>query len=210
VWLPERSPALAASPGLAPTISKALTLSGLSGVFLYFIAQGAMWSYFERIGTASGIDASTIGQATGLSSLAGVGGALIATSICTRMRRATPLVCSGVLSLISFLLLRGQVTPAALIVAGLLFNFAWNLAQPLLSGMCADADSHGRVVVAMGCIQTIGFGVGPALAALLLRESDFSPVVWMSAGVLIVSLLIVLYGLSAENRRMTSLPARVP
>jgi hypothetical protein len=121
------------------------------------------------------------------------------------MGRATPLVCSGVLSLVSFLLLRGQVTPAALIVAGLLFNFAWNLAQPLLSGMCAAADSHGRVVVAMGCIQTVGFGVGPALAALLLRERDFAPMVWMSASVLIVSLMIVLYGLGAESRRVAVL-----
>jgi DHA1 family inner membrane transport protein len=210
MWLPEQCPAAAASPGTAPIVSKPLTVSGLSGVFLYFIAQGAMWSYFERIGTASGIDPSIIGEATGLSSLAGVGGALIATSVCTRMGRAAPLVASGVLSLVSFLLLRGQVTPAALIVAGLLFNFAWNLAQPLLSGMCAAADSHGRVVVAMGCIQTVGFGVGPALAALLLRERDFSPVVWMSVSVLVVSLMIVLYGLSAESRRVISVPARSP
>ncbi len=207
-WLPERNPAAGSWSDGAPAISKELAISGLSGVFLYFIAQGAMWSYFERIGTASGVDPLFIGEAMGLSSFAGMGGALLAVAVCTRLGRALPLMVTGGISIISFFMLRGHVTPAALMTAGLLFNFAWNLAQPLLSGVCAEADSQGRVVVAMGCIQTVGFGLGPALAALLLREHDFSPVVWMSTTVLVLSLAIVLAGLQARHRRVISASPR--
>ncbi len=207
-WLPERNPASASWSGGAPPVSRELTVAGLSGVFLYFIAQGAMWSYFERIGTASGVDPLFIGEAMGLSSFAGMGGALLAVAVCTRLGRALPLIVTGAISILSFFMLRGHVSPAALMTAGLLFNFAWNLAQPLLSGVCAEADAQGRVVVAMGCIQTVGFGLGPALAALLLRGHDFSPVVWMSTAVLVVSLVIVLTGLKARDRRLVSASLR--
>ena len=81
---------------------------------------------------------------------------------------------------------------------GILFNFAWNLAQPLLSGVCSDADCRGRIVVAMGCIQTVGFGIGPALTATLLRGHDYGPSLWVSAAVLLVSLIVVLGGLRAH------------
>ena len=67
-------------------------------------------------------------------------------------------------------------------------------------GVCADADCHGRVVVAMGCIQTVGFGIGPALTATLLRGHDYGPALWSSAAVLVVSLAIVLAGMRAHTR----------
>jgi predicted MFS family arabinose efflux permease len=183
-----------------PGVSKHLAVSGLVGVFLYFIAQGAVWSYFERIGSASGVDPVVIGEAMGLSSFAGVGGALLAVALVAPCGRKWPLITSGVISIVSFWMLRGRVTGAELILSGILFNFAWNLAQPLLSGVCADADRHGRVVVAMGCIQTVGFGFGPALTATLLRGRNFGPSLWVSAGVLLLSLIIVLGGMRAHAR----------
>ena len=206
LWLPRA----ANRPGLSldgtPGVSKHLAVAGLVGAFLYFIAQGAVWSYFERMGSASGIDPNIIGEAMGLSSFAGVGGAFLAVLLVSRCGRRWPLIASGILSVASFWLLRGQINGTELVVSGLLFNFAWNLAQPLLSGVCSDADCHGRVVVAMGCIQTVGFGIGPALTATLLRGHDYGPALWSSAAVLVVSLAIVLAGMRAHTR---SVPAAV-
>jgi MFS family permease len=199
-WLPRGTD----RPGLllagAPGVSKHLAVAGLFGAFLYFIAQGAVWSYFERMGAASTIDPGVIGEAMGLSSFAGVGGAFVAVLLVSRCGRRWPLIASGILSIASFWLLRGPITGTELIVSGLLFNFAWNLAQPLLSGVCSDADCRGRVVVAMGCIQTVGFGIGPALTATLLRGHDYSQALWSSAAVLIVSLVVVLSGMRAHTR----------
>jgi len=203
-WLPTCSPKVIPASLVVGTWSRPLTFGGLAGVFLYFIAQGAMWSYFERIGNASGVDPVRIGQALAISSFAGGAGSLVAVLLCTRCARAWPLIVSGVISLVSFYLLTGHVAASTLIVAGILFNFAWNLSQPLLSGMCAEADSQGRVVVAMGCIQTVGFGAGPALAAMVLHDRDFAPIAWLSAAVLVASLFIVLAGMRAENRRVVA------
>lgn len=197
-WLPRGiNTNSSAGEGLAP-ISKHLAVSGLIGVFLYFTAQGAVWSYFERIAAASGIAPVVIGEAMGVSSFAGVGGALAAVALVAPCGRRWPLIASGVISLASFGLLHDHVTGTELMIAGILFNFAWNLAQPLLSGVCSDADCRGRIVVAMGCIQTVGFGIGPALTATLLRGHDFGPSLWVSAVVLVVSLIVVLAGLRAH------------
>lgn len=204
-WLPPNNPHAATWAGAAPPVSKVLAFSGLSSVFLYFIAQGAMWGYFGRIGVASGISPANIGTAMGLSSISGVGGALLAISVQKRLGRTIPLAASGAISLLSFWLLAGHVTPAALVTSGLLLNFGWNLAQPLLSGVCCDADPQGRVVVAMGCIQTVGSGLGPALAAMTLRGTDFSPAIWLSVGVLVLSLVIVISGLKARAADLASL-----
>jgi predicted MFS family arabinose efflux permease len=201
-WLPTCSPRVTTASLIATTWSRPLAFSGLMGVFLYFIAQGAMWSYFERIGNASGVDPLQIGRAMAISSFAGGAGSLVAVLLSTRCARAWPLIVSGVISLVSFYMLSGHVVASTLIVAGILFNFAWNLSQPLLSGLCAEADSHGRVVVAMGCIQTVGFGAGPALAAMALHDHNFAPVAGLSAVVLVASLVIVLAGIRAERRRV--------
>lgn len=204
-WLPPSNPHAAAWAGAAPAISKKLAFSGLSSVFLYFIAQGAMWGYFGRIGVASGISPATIGIAMGLSSASGIGGALLAIAVQKRLGRTIPLATSGAISVLSFCLLSGHVTPASLVISGLLLNFGWSLAQPLLSGVCCDADAQGRVVVAMGCIQTVGSGLGPALAAMTLRGTDFSPAIWLSVGVLVLSLVIVISGLKARAAELASL-----
>jgi hypothetical protein len=202
-WLPRGNSAASTHAGGAAFFSRHLAVAGLIGVLLYFIAQGAVWSYFERIGSASGVDAQVIGNAMGISSFAGVGGAFAALLLVSQMGRVWPLIGSGVISIASFWMLRGRVSGTELVVAGILFNFGWNLAQPLLSGICSDADSKGRVVVAMGCIQTVGFGIGPAMTATLLTGHDFGPSLWVSAAVLVLGLLVSLGGLRMETRALS-------
>lgn len=203
------APTTAGSSGRSgPTgIHWRLASAGLLGVLLYFLAQGAVWSYFGDIGAASGIRAAFIGRALAISSMAGIGGALLAVLIATRFGRALPLIASAGASAASFLLLKGHVSTAAFICSAVLFNAAWNFSQPFLSGLCADADSRGRIVCAMGCIQTVGTGLGPAAAALLLGKGGFSPVLWMSLAVLVASMIVVLAGLRAHHREAA---VRVP
>lgn len=199
-WLSSGNAAGSAASSGAARIHWRLAIAGLLGVFLYFLAQGAVWSYFGEIGAASGIRADFIGRALAISSMAGIGGALLAVLISTRFGRASPLVLSAAVSAASFLLLEGHVSGVAFFISGMLFNAAWNFSMPFLSGLCADADARCRIVCAMGCIQTVGTGLGPAAAALLLGRGGFSSILWMSIAVLAVSVIVVLTGLRAHQR----------
>lgn len=203
-WLPAGSGAASPTASGLSAIHWRLAIAGLLGVFLYFLAQGAVWSYFGEIGAASQVAPAVIGRALAISSIAGIGGALLAVVVCTRSNRSLPLVASGAVSVASFVLLLGHVSGIAFVVSGILFNAAWNFSMPFLSGMCSAADARGRIVCSMGCIQTVGTGLGPAVAATLLGRNGFSSVLWMSVAVVVLSMAVVLAGLRAHHREMIS------
>lgn len=123
-YMPAGARGVAESGGTRYAINWPMALLALVGVLLYFVAQGAVWSYFERIGHANGIAPQTIGTTLAFSSVAGIAGALLAALLPARGGRALPLVLGSAISLISFMLLGGRVSPVALVIAGLAFNLA--------------------------------------------------------------------------------------
>lgn len=171
----------------------------LLGVFLLFFAMGAMWSYSERIGIASQLSMGVIASGLSIGTLAGVVGAGLAGALPRRWGRSGPLVISGVAGVISFLMLRGSVSSDMFIIAIVLMMFSWNFAQPLFSGICSEACSKGRVVCAMGSIQTFGTGLGPAAAAATLGTGSFAVAIYFSSAILVMSVVVIL--LTIRRRR---------
>lgn len=164
----------------------------LVGVFLLFFAMGAVWSYSERIGIMSDIPVNVIASGLSIGTMAGVLGAGLAGILPRRWGRSWPLIVSGVAGIASFLMFRGQVTHNSFIYACVLMLFSWNFAQPLLSGICSEACSRGRVVCAMGSIQTFGTGLGPAAAAATLVSGSFAIMIYSASIILALSVAITL------------------
>lgn len=162
----------------------------LLSVFLLFFAVGAVWSYSERIGFASGLSPKLIAQGLSIGTMAGVLGAGLAGALPRRWGRSIPMVISGIAGVAAFLMFRGQVASMTFVLATVLMMFSWNFAQPLLSGICSEACNQGRVVCAMGAIQTFGTGLGPAAAAMTLRTGSFSLMIYAASAILILSVIV--------------------
>lgn len=199
-WLDDGRRAASGHQGQGFEIDRRLAIAGLIGVFLYFLAQGEMWSYVEVIGRAHAVSADEISFALAAANIGGVGGAALAGILPRSLGRPWPLLISGAVSFFSFQLLLGAVTASTLAIAAVLLLFAWQFSQPLLSGMCSDADPEGRIVCAMGSIQTVGFGLGPAVAATVLHNQNFAPVIWSSCAFIVASLVVLLAGTPAPLR----------
>jgi predicted MFS family arabinose efflux permease len=167
-------------------------LLSLGGVFCYFFAQGAVWSYFGRVAELNQVDASAISRALAAGTLAGIAGASLAGVLPSRLGRIGPIACSGIVSVASFAILLSHLDALLLLVSAVLIVAAWNFSQPLLSALCCEADPAGRVVCAMGCVQTVGFGLGPAAAALLFDGRRFSLIICMSTAALIAGVALSL------------------
>lgn len=172
----------------------------LLGVFLLFFAMGGMWSYSERIGMASLLSADVIAKGLSIGTIAGVVGAGLAGVLPRRWGRSWPLVVTAITGVASFLMYRGQVVPNNFIVATVLMMFSWNFAQPLLSGICSEACGRGRVVCAMGSIQTFGTGLGPAAAAATLVTGSFSVMIYSAAVVLALSVAVTIFTIRRGQR----------
>ncbi len=165
---------------------------GLATVFLYFMAQGEAWAFMERIAANAGLSGQTIGNSLALSNVGGVAGALIAASVSIRFGRAWPIIISAVISIAGLVLLLGDINGLSFATATLLYLFGWNLTQPYFSGIMAELDPKGRVVVMMGAVQTAGLGLGPGVVGSMIRGDDFSIVSILGIVLILLSLITVL------------------
>jgi predicted MFS family arabinose efflux permease len=192
-WFPDVTADVSAPGGAStPGIAWPVATTSLTGVLLYFFAQGAVWSYFGRIAELHHVDPGAVSRALAAGTLAGIGGSSLAGVLPARLARGGPVACSAIVSVSAFLMLSRDLDPSLVVVCAILIVAAWNFAQPLLSALCSEADPQGRVVCAMGCVQTVGFGLGPAAAALLFDGRRFAPIIWMGSAALLAGVAILL------------------
>ena len=201
-WLPvshgEDHPA--SGPDIQP-LPYLLVALGLATVFFYFMAQGEAWAFMERIAASAGLPGETIGAGLALSNIGGIAGALIAALVNIRFGRALPIVISAVISIAGLLVLLGEMNGLRFGLATILYLFAWNLTQPYFSGIMAELDPKGRVVVMMGAVQTAGLGLGPGIVGSMIQGEDFSVVSYFGIGLILVSLITVLSLLLIKHRQ---------
>jgi predicted MFS family arabinose efflux permease len=186
----------------AATLDMRYVSGALIGVFLLFFAMGAVWSYSQQIGLASGLSPQAIAGYLSAGRMAGIFGAGLAGALPRRSGRALPLIISGIVGVVAFLMMRGQVAPFIFLIATVMMMFSWNFAMPLMSGICAEACSRGRIVCAMGAIQTFGTGLGPAVAAATLATGSFSTMIYMAAAALILSVIVTVTAITRHARRI--------
>ena len=165
---------------------------GLATVFLYFMAQGEAWAFMERIAADAGLAGQTIGNSLALSNIGGIAGALIAALVSIRFGRTWPIIISAVISIYGLVLLLGDINALSFGMATMCYLFAWNLTQPYFSGIMAELDPKGRVVVMMGAVQTAGLGLGPGVVGLMIRDNDFSAVSILGIVLILLSMITVL------------------
>ncbi|CDO38579.1 MULTISPECIES: MFS transporter [Novosphingobium] len=180
-------------------LDRRLASGSLIGVFLLFFAMGAGWTYAERIGQESGIPVGTIASGLAIGTMSAVVGAALAGMLPQRWGRTGPLIVSCVIGVIGFLMFTGTVTQSAFVIACGLMMFSWNFAQPLLSGICSEACGRGRVVCAMGAIQTFGTGLGPAAAAASLATGSFNLMLYACCVVTVCSTIATIIGISRKS-----------
>ena len=173
---------------------------------VYFIAQGGIWAYLERIGTGGGLTVKQAAGALSVSLFMGVLGALAASALDIRWGRVVPLGLAIAAVILSVLLLQWQLTFAVFLISACVWNFANNFGHPYLLGYLAAVDKSGRYVVVSGAMQTGGMGLGPALAASLISGTDYGSVLDFGLACFILTLLlfmpIMILVRGVENREL--------
>ena len=183
-------------------ISIGLRVTAVLAMFIYFLAIGGTWAYLFLIGLNAGINEQEVANGLFLSQLCGIGGAFIVVVAAHRLGR-TLLLAVGVLGggMILFVLF-GQFSALIYAVAVCVYCFAWNMSHPLLLASMASFERKGRVVHYAIAVQMLGLAIGPAGAASLLLEGDYSQVIWAGIILFIVAYLLLLPPLLNHHRQM--------
>lgn len=167
-------------------------LLALSAMLVYFVAQGSVWAYLERMGVASGLDVGVVGKILGGAALAGMAGAALVSWLNVRIGRAKPVFFGVLCSVASLLLLVQGMGAEAYVVAAMTLNLAFFFSGPYLLGAMAALDTQGRVVVMGLVMQSIGGAAGPALAGLIIIGDNYLSVGWLGIICYVLSLALFL------------------
>lgn len=189
-----RERSMSGRPGGDTSNQSALNLVALFGALLFFMSQGGMWTFVERIGSAGGLSGGEIGVALALSSISGIAGALGAKTLTARVGSlmAFAIVLAGDLLCVG--MLHVSVQFPFFVIATCLFILLWSLGLPLMLVQCNSLDRSGRLVILLYAVGKLGYTVGPALMGLLVIGTDFSGVlvatVAMSSAGMMISILL--------------------
>ena len=97
-------------------------------------------------------------------------------------------IAGSVLSLVLMFGIKGAMIYT---VAVCVFNYAWNMTHPFLLAALASFDRTGQIVVYGVAGQMLGLAVGPALAASVIAENDYSNVIWLGLILFLVAFFTI-------------------
>lgn len=186
----------------ATDLSSTFRLLAILAMFTYFFAQGVIWAYLFLIGLNGGVGEQEVANGLMLSQFLGIAGAFVAAMAGRKFGRVVPLTFGIVGGSLVLIFIFGTFTALVYAVTVCVYNFAWNMTHPFLLASMASFDRHGRVVVYAVAAQMLGLAIGPAFAASLLSEGDYSQVIYAGISLFLLSYLLILLPLTAHHRQV--------
>ena len=168
--------------------------------YIYFIAQGGVWSFLERWGQQQSLGLDGIAGALSLSLFAGVAGGMAAAWLDTRLGRLIPLGGAIVVAILSVLMLRYTHGLAAFAIGACVFIFFNNFGHPYILGLASSIDDSSRLTVLSGALHTGGQATGPFIVGLAVTDTDFSNALWIGIAVLALTLTILVPVMRVADR----------
>jgi MFS family permease len=174
-----------------------LALLTLVGIFVYSLAEQALWQFSYDIAVDHGIAYDTVRYVLGVATFAGLTGGALAAWLGLRWGRVAPLVVGCLLSLAGRWLYIEATATETLVAATLLWGVGFYFVGPYQIGLAAALDRRGRVAVASAAAVNLGYGLGPMLGGRLRQYQvdhglDADLLVAVIAGSTVLSLLLLL------------------
>ena len=137
-------------------------------VFLYFLAQSAVWAFAEAIGIGAGQSLFGVTSALEFAAFAGIAAGGVVFVISSRWSTGQSLFAGLAVTLIGLYLLtiNAGFWPFALGLS--LFNFAWCATTPFEFAIAAAADQRGNTAAAFSASDGLGMAAGPAIAGIMI------------------------------------------
>jgi MFS family permease len=204
LWIPDRPPTLAESDTSTETgaqrmsgFAKVSTLLILAAVFIYSLAEQALWQFSLELALDRGIGSAEASHVLGATVLMGLIGGAIAATVGLRFGRVFPIVIGTLFSVAGRWIYISAGSVELLWVGGLLWGLGFYFVTPYQFGLAAALDRRGRIVVAAAGLSNLGYGVGPSIAGRIRQYQidnalDHSMLIWLIAGGTFLSLLLLL------------------
>ncbi|CUK18265.1 putative 3-hydroxyphenylpropionic transporter MhpT [Ruegeria denitrificans] len=161
----------------------------LLAVFLFQVGTMASFIFAIEIGISHGMDFAMASGIVGVTYWVGAAGALFVIWLATKKGRTKPLLFLGILvSFGSLFLLSSFIW--AFLFACVTLSLGFSMYLPYLMGVAAEMDNTGKAAAFSAFSSSVGLAFGPAIGSLLVGDDDFSKVVYLTAGLYSISVLL--------------------
>jgi predicted MFS family arabinose efflux permease len=164
----------------------------LAGIFVYSVAETALWSFGYYLPVEAGVPEELVGAILSSTVLMGLAGGAFAAWLGTSRGRMTPIVVGSLVSVAGRWLYIESSTTELVFLAGLLWGLGFYFVSPYQVGLLAALDRTGRLAVAAGGATNFGYALGPGVAGRVLESFDPSAFLYVVAGGTALSLVLLL------------------
>lgn len=162
-------------------------LLALLALFLFQAGNMALSAFIIRLGEHFALDRDFIGQALGWATWIGAAGAGLVIVMGTRFGRLRPLLVAMLLTLAGTCGFFWSGRAPVYFIANVGTAITWSFVVPYLFGILSRLDASGRLATLGGFMSKLGLASGPMLAGWLLSDDDFSLLIRMAIGALVLS-----------------------
>ena len=158
----------------------------------YYVGTGGVWPYMSQVGRSVGFTMQETGNLLAVAQLFGVAGAMVPAFLGTRLGRMPPVTFSLLASVCCLLTLIAFSNKLVYALVIQLYMFVWLLFFPYLMGIVSELDPLGRLAGISYALQSVGFAVGPALAALLITSGGYTSLFYLGILCYLITLMLLL------------------
>jgi len=164
----------------------------LVSMTLFFIGQGSIWAFGERIGIAGGLDSQAVANTLAVTAFASLFGAALSAWMDTKYGRFWPILIAILVQLAALALFTGEMNAVYFAVLFSIFAFSWNFGIAFQVGVVASMDHGGRYTALIPAFQAAGLAIGPSLVGMFLNGGGYYSINLISGAALIAYLLLIL------------------
>jgi len=179
----------------------------LLATFLFQAANMGIFAYAIGIGRNAMLEMDFISNALGVAAWIAIVGSVMVILLSTRFGRTVPVGIAIVLTAFSLWLLHfSDIKPGGWETSiywwsNVLWGITWAFVISYLLGMCSEFDSTGQMAAMGGFASKMGLASGPAVAALVVGDSNYSLLINMSVVALILCLVVMIIPARVLDRR---------
>lgn len=173
-----------------------ILMSGLvfGALFLHYLFNSGIWTYFERLGVAAGMSAKTTGAILGSSTLAAILGMIAASILGNRFGYLRPIYMGTATITIATLSLFYSSSELVFGIGTALFNASITFVTPYFIAILANLIPKGLGVSTANVVTIAGYAAGPFLVSFMVANNDFRLSIFLTAfGFIVVYAMVVFF-----------------
>ena len=177
----------------------------LGALFLHYVFNSGIWTYFERLGVAAGMTAEVAGAILGPGMSAAILGMIAASLLGDRLGYLRPIYLGTAAILASTLALLFSSEALVFGLATALFNASITFVTPYFVAILAMLVPSGFGVTAANVMTIAGFSTGPFVISFVVASGDFTLSILITG----IGFVIVLFLVHLFARRLDRGPAEL-